>query len=206
MADQTSWTERLGFLSPKCVQHTIGEGEFEQTLNFYPVSIKVAFRLKTLAKPLAKAIGVLFNKNMDDTRQESRSYTDEKTGEQGQHLITEAIDIDLAKYRDERKDGAIQQAIEALTDPLNQAVVAELIMDSLRDDCPRRPESADINAFMDSITLDVLIGMLTGVAKANFGVLEGNVLQAVKDRAGAAFDLENPTMQDGSTSPTTSSS
>lgn len=205
MAEQTSWKDRLSFLSPKCIKHTIGEGEMSQAINFYPVSVRVAFRLKSMAKPLAQAISALFTRNRDDCRQMSRKFKD-PGGEEGEETTVEAIDLALARYRDERRDKAIEQMIEAFADPQNQMIVAELLMDSMRDICPRNPTAEDLQQFIASLTVDTLFGMLTGVAKANFGVLEGNVLKAAREKVGAAFGRDIEKTEGGSTSPTTSSS
>lgn len=195
---ETTWRDRLGFLSPKCVSHKVGTGEFEQSINFYPVSVRVAFRLKTMAKPLAQAINTLFSEGKNDTGQTTRTSVD-PDGSRYEETVLEGVNPELAKYRDDRRDKAIAEIIEAFTDPKNQMVVSELLMDSMRDDFPRKPSAEDINGFIESLSVDVLMQMLMGVAKANFGVLEGKLAEAVRQRAGAAFNQGTKTTEDGST-------
>lgn len=188
MADSSNWRDKFAFLTPRFVEHVVGAGESAKTFRFYPIGMRLAFRLKTVGKPLAKALGILFGKNHNDTKQIQRSFVVPETKEQGQETILEGIGIELARYRDERREKAIAELIDTLGEESNQKLIGEIIMDSLRDDCPRRPSADDLTDFMASLTVPMLGEMLLGVAKANFdlsGDLAGKLRAAVQKAAGS---------------------
>ena len=172
MADSKSWQQRFDFMSPRFVEHEVGQGDRKRTYRFYPASLRVVFRLKSMGKQLAKALSILFSKNKDDIKQVSKEYGQRGSDDYGAETTLESISVDLAKYRDARRDEAWDLVLSSFSDPLNQVVVAELIMDSLRDDCPRKPTAEDLQTFLDSIDVATLIAMLSGVAKANFNFEE----------------------------------
>lgn len=187
MADNPNWRDKFAFLSPRFVEHKIGTGEAAQTMRFYPIGMRLAFRLKAVGKPLARALSILLSKNQNDTKQIQRSFVVPETKEQGQETILEGVGVDLAKYRDDRRDAAIAELLETLGEPGNQNLICEIIMDSLRDDFPRRPSQDDVKDFTESITLPLLGEMLVGVAKANFdlsGDIAGKLRAAVEKAAG----------------------
>lgn len=187
MADSPNWRDKFAFLAPRFVDHKVGTGESAQNFRFYPIGMRLAFRLKSVGKPLARALSILLSKNQNDTKQIQRSFVVPETKEQGQETILEGVAVDLARYRDDRRDSAISELLETLGESANQNLIGEIIMDSLRDDFPRRPSASEITDFMEHITLPLLGDMLVGVAKANFdlsGDIAGKLRAAVEKAAG----------------------
>lgn len=174
------WAGKLSCFSPNYVAHDVSGEE----LRFYPISVGLAFKLRTIGKPLARSLAVLFgNKDQDHgTKDTEVTNTD---GSKDRQVSIEPITEGLAKIRFEQRVEAIDGIITALTDEQNAAVVGEIIMDSLADVFKKseRKEWPPVMEFINTMPLPVLGGMLMGVIKANqevFGPLAGKVTEAAE--------------------------
>lgn len=180
------------FLSPHFVEHEING----HLLKFHPVSVLHAFKLKTIAKPIAGALATFFagwsEANVGKTIREFGSGT----VDEGREAITTAIDPALAKLRQEQQDAALEKLVAALTDEKVLEIVGALITDSLRDAPDWSIAPSESTKRMRSMDVLTLSGYLTGLAKANarvFGPLGDRaaaILKVLGERLdGAARDL-----------------
>lgn len=148
------------FLSTKATKHTVKGEEF----SFYPVSVGMAFRLKTLAEPLGLALAAVFktDSKSDVGRKEIVSPTENGAAMQ---TTIDPISMQLAQFRAAQTNGAVVDFVKALAGEDTQKMLAELVMDSLRDFDKIPPEE-----FLKVTPLDAIAELLTGVVAANKGV------------------------------------
>ena len=178
-----SWKEKWTFIKPKGISCKIDE----DTLLFYPVSISCMFTLKEIAAPIARAMASLFQSEGNDV-----GATDETISENNQQdfinrKIVEPVSMELARFRLDQKQRAIQDSIETLFSPTNAVIVARIIMDSLRDDFDRNKteEQKDVEAtdLLETIDGAMFQQLLHGLYKGNekvFGPLASMVAQSKK--------------------------
>jgi hypothetical protein len=184
----STWPKGLTFLEPKSTPHEVGG----KKLNFYPMSIGLAFKLKSIGKPLGAALSVLFTNDKNDAGTKIRLVANEH-GTQDSEQIGEPISPELAALRLKQKSDAISNLIDAITADSTQELLGTVIMDSLRDQFKdSRPSTEE---FVTNVHMPQLVEMLIGVAKANkgvFGPLTGEfetaldkARKAVGDKLGA---------------------
>lgn len=159
----SNWKDRAGsFIVPDFITHKVG-GEDH---HFYPISIGLVFKIKTLAEPLAEALSVIFSDTDTDSGSKSRRIKD------GTADITEMeghpISVELAKLRVEQRSGAYRKLIESVAD--NRDLFAEIIMDSMRDVWPRTEKIPAVE-FHNNVPAPAVAQMVMGVIKANKGIL-----------------------------------
>lgn len=179
-----NWQDKLSCFSPNFVEHEVGG----QKLHFYPVSVGMAFKLRTIGRPLARSLTVLFGNNENDhgTRD---IQVENSSGGHDREIIIEPITEGLAKIRHEQKVMAVDSLIEALTSDENSQVLSNIIMDSLREQFPpdqpnERPPASE---FIGVMPVPVLGGMLMGIMHANKDVF-GPLTEKVVLAASAAVD------------------
>lgn len=148
------------FLSTNAVE-SIVKGKKE---NFYPVSVGMAFRLKTLAEPLGLALASVFKTDTknDVGRKEIISPTD--SGPAMQTTI-DPVSLPLAQFRAAQTSGAVADFMRAIAGEDTQRMLADLIMDSMRD-----YEKISVDDFLKITPLDAIPEQVAGVVKANQGV------------------------------------
>jgi hypothetical protein len=164
------------FSKPEATPITVGD----RTLNFYPISVRALTRLRDLAKPIGQALTTLLGSSDRDfaTKVEEKQNADksmQRTTDIG------AISPDLAKQRLAARQEAVSTLVDAVLNPTSAKLLAELLIDSLRDDFERKkggPIPTDIDTFLESMTVDVLPDMLQGLAEAN-----KKLFAPLKDRA-----------------------
>ena len=161
-----SWKEKLSFIAPEFVEHTIQE----KFLHFYPISVKSAFRIRPIAQPIAKALSALLGRHDNDVAQKVRTKMRDGKVED-QDIQTEAIPKELAELRSKEREKAVSEAIMVLLDPDNSVIIGLLLADSLREIFPRDLSASDAKQFVDDLPAPVLSEFLTGLAKANKKVL-----------------------------------
>lgn len=176
-----SWKEKWNFIKPQSTPYMIDEDE----LQFYPVSVTCMFTLKEIASPIARALASIFQSEENDV-----GITDETVSENNQsdfinRKIVQPVSMDLARFRLDQKQRAMQDAIETLFSPANAIIVARIIMDSLRDDFDRTKTEAekDLEAqdLLDTIDGAIFQQLLTGLYVGNkkvFGPLASMVAQS----------------------------
>lgn len=174
------WKESAGFLSQEPIEHTVNGNK----VKFYPVSVGYAFKLKTLAKPIAAGLTVLFANEKNDTG------TIERTVDDGREIIMEALRPEMADARIRQRQAAVEGIVDALMDESNRNTLGSLIIDSIyrgiwgsRDACPPAQE------FMgdEGIPLPDLTDLLIGVALANKGIFGPLMGAEVQSRLGSAL-------------------
>lgn len=216
------WKSKLTFLAPEATPVEIGG----QMINFYPISGRLLFKLKTVARPLANALAVLFSNKTSEQGSTQRNFTIPgrvENGlaipeERGGEVMINPVSVDLYEARQKQREIAINNLVDAFSKPENQLLLVELIFDSCRDIFPRRPESAQLDEFLGDIDTAALASMLKGVAKANakvFGPLGGRVsaalarkLETLENEDGAMDDEQDesdPTGETTSSIPSTAS-
>lgn len=164
-----SWKEKfpsLSFIAPEFIEHQIQT----KTLRFYPISVKSAFRIRSIAQPIAKALASLLGKHDNDVAQKVKTKMRDGKVED-QDIQTEAIPKEIAELRSREREKAISEAVMVLLDPDNSAIIGMLLADSLRDDFPRNVSAADAKEFVDELPAPALTEFLVGLAKANKKVL-----------------------------------
>jgi hypothetical protein len=184
------WAAKLSCFTPNYIEHEVG-GE---TLHFYPVSVGMAFKLRTIGRPLARSLAVLFgNKDQDHGTRDAEVTDAEGSSRQ---IIIEPISDGLAKIRFEQRAEAIDGIIGALTDEKNATVVAEILMDSLADTFPKNDRKSwpPPEEFIARMPLTVLGEMLFGLMKANkdvLGPLTEKVMAATENAVAKIGQVEN---------------
>jgi len=178
----------IPFLSMSPIDHKVGD----KIMQFWPVSVEAAFKLKDTFKPLAKAVTTLFQSNGSDTGSVQRSLPDENGGTLTE-IIVEALTPAMAETRLNQRMAAIDELIEAFTSEKNSEMVGSLILDSIyrgieewqndRKLCP------PAKTFVKELPLSLYGLLLMGVAMANkdtFGPLAslvGDSMAKLKETA-----------------------
>lgn len=171
----------FSFLKPVGHVEEIGGEE----LTFYPVSIKMAFRLQSIAGPVAEALSVLMTRRDSDT---SSTIVPGKDGV-AQSIHVDAIPTDTAALRTKERRQAVRQAVDTLLNPKNVEVLASLLGDSLRDVFPRDAKMAEKVEFVESLPVGVAAQMVVAFVEANkrvFGPLADRVEELVQKGLSAA--------------------
>lgn len=151
------------FLSSPSIPHTVGE----TTLQFHPMSLNLAGKLRVLAGPVVRALTVLFAKHDTDVAQKSEA---KRVGDNvvESSSMTLAIAPDLAAERYKQQQAAVTDLVTAVTSEETLKVICTIIVDSLRDEYPERPIKPETVAkFQSEVTLPRLTPLIIGVAKAN---------------------------------------
>lgn len=192
--ESADWKTHLGYTSPKYVESSVNE----KNLRFYPMSVGMLAKLRVVAQPLVKALTKLFNQEAADRTRIERAVTSDQviktfneknepievTG-QDTEVIIEAVDPKLAKLRSEEKDRAMNDLVSSLLDENNLHVLADLVMDSLRDVFGQdKPPALE---FVQQTPLPLMVEMLKGVVAANAGVV-GPVGGKIKAAIEGALD------------------
>lgn len=177
---QVDWKAKIGCFTPNAITEKV----MDKDVQFYPVSVGIMFELRTIARPLAKALGVLFSKNENDYASKN-IIMPKSAGGNDQEIAVEAISEGMAKLRHTQREDAIEGIVISLTEPQHIEVVGKIIMDSMREVFPPGdPNQIPAKQFMNDLPLPALTGCLIGVGKANkgvFGPLADQVADLLKD-------------------------
>lgn len=197
---------KLAFSSKAITQKVNGEDR-----SFYPISLRVAFNLQSVAKPLARALTTLLSPTKQDTGLVTEDYVDQ--GATVQKTTRTSISLELAELRSRQRADAVQGLVEELLNAKNIAILGELFLDALtppRDRKSGEREPAECDAFMAQVDLGALIDLFQGVARANasvFGALgEKLARQANEVLARAMVRSEQDSSSTSTTAPETSGS
>lgn len=160
----------MSFLTTKGVEHPVGD----RTLTFYPVSLRVAPKALGLLEPVVKAIGTLVADGASSTDSFTERTFTKPSGEIGRETIHTPPDATVIKARQEIRDKAIAEVVRSLLDRKNGVDLAEILVDSLRDEFPRnpRPKPKEIEAWWDEVDLAHAVDLVTGLVKANRSVFD----------------------------------
>lgn len=183
MADKKEvWQDKGMFLSANFETHTVNGTEYK----FFPVSVNVMFRMRTMAKPLATALRTLFS----DTLTADRGRTVRQVPNAAEEFLA-PVSAEIARLRAEQADKAISDLVEAFTDEKNATVVGELLVDSLRETFGRGSMSpSDCLSWFKGMDVETLSGMLVGLGKGNKKLLGpfGEILSQTLGRFAAQVE------------------
>ena len=173
--------DQCDFLAPPGKDVEIALGSGSRTFRFYPVSVRMLFRLQQVAKPLAKAVAAIW---LPIGRECERVEEQLAQGDDSIRKVREApIDAGMAKIKLEQRAHAIEQLFDAFGQESNQRLLAMLIMDSLRDESWSRPAKTDeADAFLDSVSFPTLVRMVAAAWEASveaLGPFGGKASQAL---------------------------
>ena len=138
-----------------------------QKLTFYPLRVRTAFKLRHLAKPLAKGLSLLFGAGGQDRAHTARVITAD-TGDAIQETVVSAIEADLAKERAEQLERAVAEVTDAVLNESSLQTLLELLQDSLRGE---REKELLASLVVGELDLTQLGEFLVGIGKANFKAL-----------------------------------
>jgi hypothetical protein len=176
-----SWKEKWTFIAPKAVPVKIEDDE----LKFYPVCVSSMFVIKTIAAPIARALASIFQSEENDV-----GVVDEVkgTGVDGEYVTRkkiEPVSMELARFRLDQKQHAIEEAVDTIFDPKNSRTVMRIVMDSMREDFDRNKSEEEkdkeavevLNTIDASMFYKLLMGLYAG-NKTVFGPLASMVAQS----------------------------
>lgn len=149
------------YVSPTPITHEVNGEELE----FYPLGMRMLFKLRNLAKPLAEALTVLFENHDGD-----RSAQVLSSGDGGTQHSTNAVAPELAAQRTRDRERAIGRVVEVFCDQKNGEILAEVVLDSLRDRDEKKVKKAEVEEFLDLVAVPIFIQYVLGVGKANVEV------------------------------------
>jgi hypothetical protein len=141
---------------------------------FYSATVKGAYLLKNLGKPVLQALTALFGGVGQETGVNERTVN-KPNGEFMTSSEITAITPELAKLRIDTRDKAIAGLLDTLLNDKNGPIMAEIIADSLQDEFPRTKGNLplkEVMAFWDALKLEDAVAFLVGVAKANKPVFD----------------------------------
>lgn len=149
----------LPFLAYPPIEHPVNG----VVCKFYPVSSRIVFSLRGVAKPVMKAITSLFVQNGNDIALDSNEIQTAE-GQFQKRINQGAISTDLARLRFDQRQASLESLIEGLMADPSANLIADLVMSSMRETyIPKKSPQA----FLDETPAPVLMEMLVGVAKAN---------------------------------------
>lgn len=177
-----SWKEKWNFIAPKGVEYEIGEDK----LVFYPVSVSSLFVLRDIAAPIARAFAALFQGEHNDVGTVDRTSGDGQiNGEFVTEKIVEPVSMELARFRLDQKQHALEDAIQTLFSPTHARTVMRLIMDSQRDifdrDASEDQKDETAQELLETLNPSQFQELLKGLYEGNkeaFGPLASMVAQS----------------------------
>ena len=207
------WKEQITFARGASVKHKVGG----QELTFYPISVGMAFNLESVADILFECMTTFFSANANDQGREEIDQVDTKEGITVNTTRITPSDPEIAKYRDEQRQDAVQKFARLVVSSNARTTFGQIIMDSLRDifDKEQVNDGRTVDEFMSEIPdLPSFMELIEGVIKANREAFDPFMKLAEKARAkvdkvmGSAGGSQESTSKDntGQTSPTPSSS
>lgn len=201
------WKQTFSFRDKRHVVAEVGGRE----LRFYPNRMALLKEARDLSAPVAKAVAVLFQNEGQDIATSVKRQTD---GDFSVEDITQdAITEDMARFRAEQKDAAIESIFEAIADRRNQILLGRLFMDSLRDEFKYDSDRSvvEVEEFLygdgdgyDGLDAPLLADLFKGWMMANakvFGSTGESLAASVKDRMSLSGMKTSPASGEPSTEP-----
>lgn len=206
-----NWKDKVAFLE---ASSGIDKKINDETVTFYEISAGKIFDLKNLAGPIGRTIDA-FQRNQNNISSKTSRYGEVGEDPGGEVIELMAIDPKLEDQQAKRRQHAITELVDTLTDDKNIRTVGEIIMDSMKDIFPRGDsENPPGSEFIKSMPLPVLAQMVSGVIEANkgvFGPLGGRIVSQIEDKLNETIqdkgveEVAGTTETLGSISPTQSS-
>ncbi len=157
--------------------------------HFYQCSVGVTARMAPLIAKLAGCVSVILGQNNNDQGHKLNEWTDSETGDQMNSTEVNPINPDLAALRTRQQREAIEEAMSSLGNDNYRSQLVQMILNSLRDDYPRRgpiEDEGDIVGSFEQMDWSIFAKFLKGMFEANaktFGDLGKQLAQAVQGRA-----------------------
>ena len=181
----------LFFSPPSVTREVLGK-----SIEFRAVSIKTAFRLKTIGKPLAEALAAVFEKAPEGALVNRETNLPDGNGSE-KETIVEPASSEALKFLSEKKSKAMTALFDTILTDENLDVVCEVIYDSIKHNDGASEFNKDA---LKEFPLPAFGEMVIGVAQANKGVfgpladLLGSALEnQVKSKLGTADADEEET-------------
>ena len=132
----------LGALRKKKTPRVIDDVEF----NFYPVRVAriLTGDMKEVLTPITDAVQVLLQ-----TKKVDMEVLEEVSPDGTIARATKPPSPEMARFRAEKKEKAFKAAMEMIFADETRYKIARIIMDSLRDQCPKDPTSDQIKAYAE---------------------------------------------------------
>lgn len=181
-----SWEQDASFLEATYIEHTIGNKDYK----FWPVSVASLLKVRSLATPIAEALAILFAPTTNDVKTTRQEGGDGPDGKWGGTVQVEAISPELDARRESQRVRAFTKLVGVASDPKNHEVVGELLFDSMKDLFREgRPKPM---VFMEKLPAPMLVELLIGFAKANFGAL-GPFADRARESLGSVLPMQTET-------------
>lgn len=165
------------FSKPDPIKHVVAG----QERNFYPITVSTLLQLRGAAKPLVRAMSVLFGGDDDLVKKEIQEKTSKSLESYEKRTCIDAVSPELAGQRQKARMAAAEDLLEGLTSEASSRLFALVIVDSMRDDFDKKPTTAkEFDDILSSITADALVEILGGIGAANrklFGPLMNRAAQ-----------------------------
>ena len=155
-------------LHDKSVLQVIGQDADGRDIEkrFYEMRAGLVPRVKTIALPLVKSLTVLFSKKDGDRATQHREHKTENSHEVNYTIL--ATTPEMARERHSQQTAAVEGLFAGLTSTETLDAVAEIIVDSLRDDFPNKEaRAAGAKKLREDLSLPQMVPFLIGVGKAN---------------------------------------
>lgn len=168
---------KLPFSAPKSIEHEV-DGAPQK---FFQCSTRVLCKLRTLAGPVLKAFGDLFSDKKNDYSTRTTKTTQDSAAQETVEINASGADV-LRMRADQRRD-AIQNLITGIASDDSVNVLAEIVMDSMRECYQGEASMDDIKKFLREVPGEAFVEMLIGVVKAHEKIFSP-FLGRVKEVAG----------------------
>jgi hypothetical protein len=181
---------QIAYASGHKVTRTIATSTGEIEVDFYGVSLRVGFELKTIAKDLTTALLSLFaGMGQENTIKEVvKDYKQNDGSTVREHYKEQhGIDHKLAEVKAMERAGSIRKLIESFSDPASQAALAMFVMDSARHQFKRPVTKDAATKFVNDCGADVFVEFLKGALAANSSVL-GPLADRLRSLSGKAVE------------------
>jgi hypothetical protein len=163
--------DKLGFLGKKSVEKDIGGSKFR----FYACRVPMIAELLACSGPIAEAITTLFTgmKEARSARSISKTIKDPTSGAEQITVDNDlpAATIEMLKFQDDRRAGAIKQLAETFAAKGSDSLLARFVVDSMREDFGPGTEDKDIEAFWNQLDVDSVFQFFAGALEANAEVI-----------------------------------
>lgn len=193
---------KLGALRKKAVPKEIGG----QTFSFYPVRVGkiITGELRSIVTPITNSISALMSAKAQD-----QEVLEEVTPDGTVSRARRPASPEMVRYRSDKRDATYKEASEVLFSDETRLLIGRVIMDSLRDDCPRTPTEEQVKQFVDDDAMDLptFIEFIKGMMAANksiFGDLGNLLRERVNEMLSATLPSDTPEMSMDDDSPTSS--
>lgn len=167
---------KLGALRKKSTIREIGG----QSFSFYPVRVGriITGEMRAIVAPISNAFSVFMSKKAQDYEVLEEVLPDGTVAR-----AQKPVSPEMARYRAEKREKTVKEATEVLFADDTRLLIGRLLMDSLRDDCPRDPSDSQIKEFVDAPQMDVptFIEFIQGMMAANTSVF-GDLGNLIRER------------------------